>query len=80
MKKYEKAIFYKQKEVESAADARDKASTILDITALHILNNGYIQAFESAQSWERLLTQFDSWQYTGLGRMMSECWFDFIKN
>ncbi|WP_374016066.1 hypothetical protein ABU162_17125 [Paenibacillus thiaminolyticus] len=72
LKKYEKAIFYKQKELESATDARDKASSILDITALHILNNDYIKAFESEQSWERLLTEFDSWQYTGLGRMMSD--------
>lgn len=40
------------------------------------MNNDYIKAFESAQSWERLLTEFDSWLDTGLGRMMSECWFD----
>ncbi|MGM1050543.1 MAG: hypothetical protein ACQEXX_31115 [Bacillota bacterium] len=76
LKKYEKAIFYKQKELELTTDARDKVSSILDITELHILNNDYIKAFESAQSWERLLTQFDSWQYTGLGRSMSESWFD----
>ncbi|SCW68500.1 hypothetical protein SAMN04487970_102850 [Paenibacillus tianmuensis] len=76
LKKYEKAIFYKQKELELTTDARDKVSFILDITELHILNNDYMKAFESAQSWERLLTQFDSWQYTGLGRSMSESWFD----
>lgn len=76
LKKYEKAIFYKQKELELATDARDKASSMLDITNLHILSNDYIKALESAQSWERLLAQFDDWQSTGLGRSMTEAWFD----
>lgn len=73
---YEKAIYYKQKELDSINDPRDKASALLDITELHVMNNDYAVAYETAQLWEQLLSQFDSWQETGLGRSMCESWFD----
>jgi len=73
---YEKAIYYKQKELDSINDPRDKASALLDITELHVMNNDYAEAYETAQLWEQLLSQFDSWQETGLGRSMCEAWFD----
>lgn len=73
---YEKAIYYKQKELDSINDPRDKASALLDITELRVMNNDYAEAFETAQLWEQLLSVFDSWQETGLGRSMCEAWFD----
>ncbi len=76
LKKYEKAISYKQKELASISDPSEKASALLNITELHVLNNDCSQAFASARQWEQLLLQFDSWRETGLGRSMSEAWFD----
>ncbi|KNY26906.1 hypothetical protein [Pseudobacteroides cellulosolvens] len=83
IKNYEKAIYYKRIVLGEADTAWDKVSALESIAEMYLLNGDLLNAFETAKKWDSMLSEFDRWKDTGLGRMLTEIWFDiclgFIK-
>lgn len=76
IKNYEKAIYYQSKHLEKVEKTWDKVSSLRDIAILYCLSNDYNRAFETAKRWDEMLGELSSWKETGLGRMLTETWFD----
>ncbi|WP_028777379.1 hypothetical protein [Shimazuella kribbensis] len=76
IKDYEKSIYYQSKHLEKAKSAQDKVSSLRSISILYCLSNDYIRAFETAKRWDQMLDELSIWKEIGLGRMLTETWFD----
>lgn len=76
IKNYDKAIFYKKKILAKATSYWEKVSALHDLANLYCLKTEYGNAFEIAKKWHKILDRFDNWRKTGLGRSLTETWFD----
>lgn len=76
IRNYEKAVFYKKKVLEKTQRTWDKVSALKDLVEMYLLCKDCFSAFETAKTWDGMLKDFDNWKDTGLGRMLTEHWFD----
>lgn len=76
IKNYDKAIYYQTKLLKQAKNIRDKVSSLHNIASIYCLKNDFVSAYKTAKKWNNKLIWFQDWKETGLGRTLTETWFD----
>lgn len=73
---YDRAIYYGFKIFDVVITPQDKVSSLHNISDMCCLNNDYDNAYIIAFKIMKYLKKFDDWKHIGLGRMITETWFN----